>query len=412
MSDFVTRTLPRDEALHTLAQGMGFPWPVGVREGIPIHEALGLVLGADIIAPDASPPFDRSLRDGFAVRSVDLIGVSDASPAFLNLRGEVPMGSIPKIRVGPEEAVQVHTGSALPAGADSIVMLEDTSLAGMLLEVRKPVQKGENLLLKGEEFSKGQKLARKGDILDFRNISALASCGQVAATVCDLGVAIISTGDEIVPAGVKQIQPGMIRDVNSSIILANLARAGIGGEFLGIVPDDPKELKKVFDQALEKFDVLVLSGGSSVSARDHSVLLLRELGKGELIVRGLNISPGKPTIVSGDPSRKKLAVCLPGHPHSCAIIALTFLVPLISSLIMGKPLDLFRKMSLPAGEDIIGKSGVEEFIPLKIGPEGEARPSWAKSGFLLGMGGSDGLIRLPENTETLRKGSLVEVWLW
>ena len=408
----MTRILSRDEALYAVAQGMGFPWPVNVRERIPIREALGLALGADVIAFDGSPPFDRSLRDGFAVRSMDLIGVSAASPGFLSLRGEVPMGSIPQIRVGPEEAVQVHTGSALPPGADSIVMLEDTSPAGMLLEVRKSVQKGENLLLKGEEYRRGQKLARKGEILDFRNISALASCGQVTATVCDLVVGIISTGDEIVPADVGYVQRGMIRDVNSSIVLANLARAGIRGEFLGIVPDEPKELKRIFNKALERFDVLVLSGGSSVSARDHSALLLQELGKGELIVRGLNISPGKPTIVSGDPSKKKLALCLPGHPHSCAVIASTFLVPLISSLIMGEPLDLFRKISIPAGEDIIGKSGVEEFIPLKIGPEGEARPAWAKSGFLLSMAGTDGLIRLPENTETLRKGALVEVWLW
>ena len=412
MSGFVTNTLSREEALRTLAQQMRFPWPVAVREGIPIEEALGLALGADVIAPEESPPFDRSLRDGYAVRSMDLIGTSDASPAFLALRGEVPMGTVPLMDVGSEEAVLVHTGSAIPPGADSIVMLEDTSLAGNLLEVRRSVQKGENLLLKGEEYGRGQRLARKGEILDFRNIPALASCGQATTVVCDLGIAVISTGDEIVPADTNHIEPGMIRDANSFTIMANLARAGFRSESLGIVPDDPEKLKKAFHRALGEFDVVILSGGSSVSARDHSVLLLRELGGGKLIVRGLNISPGKPTIVSGDPARKKLGVCLPGHPHSCAVIASTFLVPLISSLIMGEPQDLFRKILLPAGEDIIGRSGVEEFIPLKIGTEGEARPLWAKSGFLLGMGNSDGLIRLPENMETLRKGTPVEVWLW
>ena len=412
MSGFVTSTLSREEALRTLVQQMGYPWPVAVKKEIPIGEALGLALGSDVFALDESPPFDRSLRDGFAVRSMDLIGASEASPAFLTLRGEVPMGTIPSAALSPEEAIQVHTGSAVPPGADSVVMLEDTSLAGNLLEVRKSIQKGENLLLKGEEFSRGQRLARKGELLDFRNIPALASCGQATTAVCDLGIAVISTGDEIVPAGKKNIEPGMIRDANSFTIMANLARAGFKSESLGIVPDDPEELQKAFNRALESFVVVILSGGSSVSSRDHSVLLLRELGKGELIVRGLNISPGKPTIVSGDAARKKLGICLPGHPHSCAVIASTFLVPLISSLIMGEPHDLFRKINLPAGKDIVGKSGVEEFIPLKIGPGGEAMPLWAKSGFLLGMGNSDGLIRLPESTETLREGADVEVWLW
>ena len=412
MSGFVTRTLSRNEAIMDLSRRMGFPWPVAVREKVPLWDALGLALGEDVTATDPSPPYDRSLRDGFAVRSFDLVGAGKTSPVFLTVCGEVPMGSMPDLKVGQEQAVLVHTGGAIPAGADSVVMLEDTSLVGDLLEVRRSVQKSENLLLQGEEYASGRRLIRKGDILDLRNIAAVASCGAVTVPVCDLRVAIMSTGDEIVPADSRHILPGMIRDTNSSIIMANMTRAGIRGVSRGIVGDDPDKLRAAFNAALESFDILVMSGGSSVSTRDHSVMLLRELGGGEVPVRGLNISPGKPTIVSGDPSRRKMAVCLPGHPHSCAVISSTFLVPLISSLIMGEPLDRFRKVFLPAGEDVIGRSGVEEFIPVRIGHGGEAIPLWARSGYLLAMGGSDGLIRLPENMETLRRGASVEVWLW
>ncbi|HCR38792.1 MAG TPA: molybdopterin molybdenumtransferase MoeA [Synergistaceae bacterium] len=412
MSGFVTRTLSRNEAILELSRRMGFPWAVAVRQKVPLGDALGLAVGDDVIALDPSPPYDRSLRDGFAVRSSDLVGAGEASPVFLTVCGEVPMGRIPDLKVEREEAVLVHTGGAIPAGADSVVMLEDTSLVGDLLEVRRSVQKGENLLLEGEEYGRGHRLIRKGDILDHRNIAAVASCGAVAVTVCDLRVAIMSTGDEIVPADSQHIVAGMIRDTNSSIIMANMARAGIKGVSLGVVGDDPEKLRATFNDALESFDVLVMSGGSSVSTRDHSLMLLRELGGGDVPVRGLNISPGKPTIVSGDPSRKKMAVCLPGHPHSCAVVSSTFLVPLISSLIMGEPIDRFRKVFLPAEEDVIGRSGVEEFIPVRIGPKGEAMPLWARSGYLLAMSGSDGLIRLPENMETLRRGASVEVWLW
>ncbi|MDO9508051.1 MAG: molybdopterin molybdotransferase MoeA [Thermovirgaceae bacterium] len=409
------RTLSREEAIGKLAEDLGFPWVLKVKRNIPLEEAIGFPIAKDLVAQTASPPFSRSLRDGYAVRSGDLVGASESSPVFLSVCGEVPMGMMPDVSVPQENAALVHTGGAIPFGADAVIMLEDISDSGKMIEVRKSVQVADNILLEGEEFERGHLILRTGEIVNFRNIGSIAACGFHAVDLIDLRVAIISTGDEIVPAGTVDLPPGKIRDSNSAVIMAQLYRAGIRGNFLGIAGDDPHELGLAFNGALESHDVVLLSGGSSVSVRDHSVSLLKTLGNNpdyDLPVRGLNISPGKPTIASGDAARKKLAVCLPGHPHSCSVVTAVFLIPLLRTMYSGKPDDLFRKVFLPASSDIIGKNGVEEFIPVRIDRQGEAFPLWGKSGYVLALDSSDGFIRLPEEAETVRRGKNVEVWLW
>lgn len=415
MSGFVTKTLSRDEAISVLMNDLGFPWSFDVRRNVPLAEAVGCPIASDLISRTPSPPFSRSLRDGYAVRSVDMIGASESSPVFLSVCGEIPMGDMPDITVLEDNAALVHTGGAIPAGADSVIMLEDVSESGILIEVRKTVQVGDNVLLEGEEFERGHVIIRAGDMVDFRNIGSIAACGYSHVNLLEPKVAIISTGDEVVPVCTEPLLPGKIRDSNSAVIYGHLARAGIKANLLGITGDDPGELEKAFNSALKSHDVVILSGGSSVSVRDYSVSLLKTLcdcEDNELPVRGLNISPGKPTLASGDAVRKRLAVCLPGHPHSCSVVAATFLIPLLRAMSSGKPDDLFRKIFLTASADIIGRSGVEEFIPFRIDRNGDAYPVWGKSGYVLALNSSDGFIRLPVESETVRRGKDVEVWLW
>ncbi|HRV70549.1 MAG TPA: molybdopterin molybdotransferase MoeA [Thermovirgaceae bacterium] len=414
MSGFVTRTFSRGEAIEKIAGLMGFPWVFELSEPIPLEKAIGYPSGEDLISETPNPPFNRSLRDGYAVCSEDLTGTSESSPVFLTLCGEVPMGKLPEFNISRGCAALVHTGGAIPEGADAVVMIEDTSESGSAVEIRKSIQSGENVLIEGEEFLTGQVIVEKGEIFNFRNIGSVASCGFAKVRLVDLKIAVISTGDEIVPVGIPELLPGMIRDSNSSVIMAHLLRAGFRSRFMGIAGDDPGRLGDLFHEALAGNDVVLLSGGSSVSVRDHSVELLRTLGEfeGDVPVRGLNISPGKPTIVSGNASKKKIAVCLPGHPHSCSVICATFLVPLLRSAVRGKQEELFKKIRLPAASDIIGKSGVEEFIPARIDSNGEALPLWGKSGYVMALNSSDGFIRLSEQEETVRCGKKVEVWLW
>jgi len=415
MSGFVTRTLTRNMAIEILSQGLGFPWILNTRRNVPLLESNGFMLASDLFSKTSSPPFTRSLRDGYAVRSVDLVGASDASPVFLDICGEVPMGHLPRFSVRKNSAAIVHTGGSIPPGADSVIMLEKVSESGSMIEVKSTLQSGDNIIIEGEEFKEGHLIAMKGDIIDFRNMGCLASCGFSHLDLLEPTAAIISTGDEVVPFCTQILPVGKIRDCNSAAIFANLARIGISSKYLGITGDDPEALEEAFKYALDSHDVVILSGGSSVSVRDHSVSLLKTLtGSPEMDipVKGLNISPGKPTLAAGDAKRKKLAVCLPGHPHSCSVVAATFLVPLLRAMCSGRPENLFREVFIPAASDIISRSGVEEFIPCKIEEDGSVAPLWGKSGYVLALGSSDGLLRLPEEAETIRKGNDVEVWLW
>jgi molybdopterin molybdotransferase len=415
MSDFVTRTLSRNLAIDILSQSLGFPWLLPFRRNIPLMDSNGFMLASDLFSKTPSPPFTRSLRDGYAVRSDDLVGASEASPVFLDICGEVPMGYLPQFSVSKNSAAIVHTGGSIPPGADSVIMLEKVSESGSMIEVKSTLQSGDNIIVEGEEFRKGHPIARKGDIIDFRNIGSLASCGFSHLDLIEPKTAIISTGDEVVPFCTETLTAGKIRDCNSAVIYSNLARIGIRSNYLGITGDDPEALEKTFNYALDSHDVVILSGGSSVSVRDHSVSLLKTLtdpAEMDIPVRGLNISPGKPTLAAGDAKRKKLAVCLPGHPHSCSVVVATFLVPLLRAMCSGRPDNLFRVVFIPAASDIIGRSGVEEFIPCRISEGGSVTPLWGKSGYVLALGSSDGLLRLPEEAETIRKGNDVEVWLW
>lgn len=415
MSGFVTRTLSRNEAIGVLMKDLCLPWPKDIRRNVPLADAVGFPVAQDLIAKTPNPPFSRSLRDGYAVRSEDLVGANETFPVFLTLCGEVPMGNMPDISVLKENAALVHTGGAIPPGADSVIMLEDISESGKMIEVRKTVQAGDNILFEGEEFESGHVIIRAGDIVDFRNIGSIAACGFSCLDLLEPRIAVISTGDEVVPVCTEPLPPGKIRDSNSAVILAHLARAGVKADFMGITGDDHGELEAIFHMALESHSAVILSGGSSVSVRDHSVSLLKTLGgygEKDLPVRGLNISPGKPTLASGDAVKKKMAVCLPGHPHSCSVVTATFLIPLLRAMYFGKPDDLFTKVFLPASSDIIGKSGVEEFIPFCVDQNGEALPIWGKSGYVLALKSSDGFIRLPEESETVRRGNDVEVWFW
>ena len=177
MSGFVTRTLSRNEAIGVLIKDMGFPWSLDVIRNVPLVEAVGFPVAFDLTAQTPSPPFSRSLRDGYAVRAEDLVGANESSPVFLSVCGEVPMGNMPVFPVHRENAALVHTGGAIPDGADSVIMLEDISESGSMIEVRKTLQSGDNILFEGEEFGSGHVIIRAGDIVDFRNIGSIAACG-------------------------------------------------------------------------------------------------------------------------------------------------------------------------------------------------------------------------------------------
>jgi molybdopterin molybdotransferase len=404
--------ISREEAILRVVEELGFPWR-SKREGVELLDSMGCKLAYDIKAVSQSPQWARSMRDGFAVRSSDLYGASRSSPVFLNCIGEVKMGSIPNFVVEAETCAAIHTGGILPEGSDSVLMLEDSASVSDLIEVHNAVQRGENLIQAGEEYKAGDVLLRSGDQLDFASIGLLASMGFGYVDVFNLKVGVLSTGDEIADINehLKE-EEGRIRDVNSWTISALLRREGYLAQQFGIVKDNKELLESKVNEMLQVCDVIILSGGSSVSVHDHTADVLSKLSPPGIIVHGVRLSPGKPTIISGNKHNFRLAIGLPGHPLSCIAVMYSIVLPLLSAMLTGYPKEQFRKINLSTEYDVFGHTGIEELVPFKLSEDGKVIPLPLKSGYIKALRDSSGFIRLRENIETLRKGEEAEVLLW
>lgn len=409
MSGFVRELIDRKESIDYVSAALGFPWLVSSRP-VPLGNAAGLRSGSRFDSPVDYPPFSRSTRDGYALRSRDLVGASDTSPVFLRVKGEIPMGDASEATVHDGECLLVHTGGMIPGSADAVVMFEDTVQTGEWLEVRKALQSGENVIFLGEEIRKGQLLLAGGEMLDYRNVGIMATLGLCLVERMDLRVGILSTGDEIVPAETEVLPPGKVRDSNAWFLEFVLKHHGFPAKRLGIVPDSREKLAEAVHTGLEENDVLLLSGGSSVSVRDYCSEILDRLPAPGLLVRGINVSPGKPTLLAGCLPKKRLVIGLPGHPLSCSIVAITVVLPLLYRL-AGVDAQPFKTARANLASDVIGRAGVEEFIPALI-KDGLALPLPGKSGYVSVLREARGLIRLSENEETRRAGESVEVMEW
>jgi len=410
MGNIIGSLISREEAISRVIEELGFPWKIK-RDEVKLINSLGYKLAYDVKAGSQSPQWPRSLRDGFAVRSSDLYGASRTSPVFLNCIGEIGMGSIPSFVIEPETCAAIHTGGILPEGSDSVLMLEDSSRVYDLIEVYSAVQQGENIIQAGEEYKAGDLLLRAGDQLNFASVGLLASMGFGSVDVFSLKIGVLSTGDEIVDCS-EPLEEGKIRDINSWTVSALLRQEGYLVKQFGIVKDNKELLDSKVDEMLHTCDVIILSGGSSVSVRDHTADVLSKLSTPGIIVHGIRLSPGKPTIISGDKSNRRLAIGLPGHPLSCLAVIHTVVLPLLFALLNGTPGEQFLKMKLPMEYDVFGRTGIEELIPFKFSEDGKVIPLPAKSGYIAALRDCCGFIRLRENIETLRKGEEAEVLLW
>lgn len=409
MAGFVEALTPREKALSSAAAAFGFPWRGG-KLSVPADSCSGRIL-VPVTAGENYPPFSRSTRDGYAVSSADCLGAASGSPAYLTLAGEIPMGAAPSFSIAPGQCALIHTGGILPEGADSVVMVEDTESAGNWIEVKMAVQKAENTIRRGEEFSLGDTMLKAGQKVDFKTAGLFAMAGIRHAVIARLAVGIISTGDEIAPPDTVRLPPGKVRDVNASMLSALLAGEGHTVQNYGIAEDTRDSLAASLREALRENDVVVISGGSSVSTRDHCSSILEDLPHPGLLVRGILMSPGKPTLIAGMKEDRQLVLGLPGHPFSCFISAYTVLLPLLNGLLWGKTEGPWKRVFVPVQEPVFGHTGIEEFIPCVL-RNGRAFPLPVKSSFSKALAEADGLFRLSTSQETVRQGEEAEIWLW
>ncbi len=383
-------------------------------ERVPLSAAGGRTLAGDIPAGEAVPHFARSVMDGYAVRARDTFGASETLPALLETTGEVLMGKSPSGAVLPGKAVAVPTGGMLPEGSDAVVMIEYTTrLDDTTIEVTRPVAPGENILQVGEDISEGEKVFRRGWTLRPQDVGLLAAIGVGEVEVFKKPrVALVSTGDEIVPVDAVSLPPGKVRDINNYTLAAQIESAGglIGTRVT--IPDNLDELVSVCRSAVLDHDVIVLSGGSSVGIRDYTIQVLESLDDSELLVHGVAIRPGKPVILGR--AGKVVFWGLPGQPVSALVTCRAFVIPSIGKL-QGKSEDRFGRTHLRAvlSRPVPSVHGRTDYVPVILsgGADGlrGATPIFGKSGAISILARADGCVIIPEHVEGLDAGSEVTV---
>jgi molybdopterin molybdotransferase len=409
MPEFLRLVSPREALARLLAH-----LPEGRRvepEVIPTSEAAGRVLAEPVVAPHALPAFPRSTVDGFAVRAADTHGASPSLPAYLQVVGEVPMGRALDLKLSPGQAALVHTGGMVPESADAVVMLEDTqSPRPGEIEVLKPSASGQNVIAAGEDVSPGESVLEAGVRLRPQEIGGLMALGIVEVRVARRPrVGILSSGDEVVDPR-STPGPAQVRDVNSYALSALVAEAG--GEPIrhGIVPDQMGALQEAARKALRESDLVVITAGSSASARDLTAEAIRSLGEPGVLVHGVAIRPGKPTIlaVAGEVP----VIGLPGNPVSALVIARLFVVPVIRRLLGERGPELPARLTARLSANIASEAGREDYIPVRliVTPEGlVAEPVYGRSNLIFTLVRADGLIRIAPEVTGLAAGAAVEV---
>lgn len=384
-------------------------------EQVPLTSAGGRVLAEDICADLDIPGFSRSTMDGFAVRGASTFGASEGNPTFLRVLGNVAMGEKPDLNVGPGEAVRIATGGMLPVGSDAVVMVEHTeTIDSETIEAYKSAAPGQHVITRGEDMRRGDKVLRRGQPLRPPEIGLLAAVGKTHLDAfMRPRVGIVSTGDEVVPVDTVP-DPGQIRDVNSAALAAFIALAGGIPQAYGIVPDDYEVLLAACRQALQGNDMVLISGGSSVGTRDFTIDVLQALEASEILVHGVSIRPGKPTLLAR--AGGKPVWGLPGHVTSAMVVFRVLVLPFLEHL-SGLDPHFIRRFRLPARltRNLPSVQGRVDYVRVRLvaGAEGiEALPLLGKSGLIRTMAMADGLLCIDENTEGLERGAVVPVELF
>jgi molybdopterin molybdotransferase len=392
-----------------------FP-PVGTEE-VDLAGGLGRVLAQALPAAEDLPGFLRATMDGYAVRAQDTFGAGPGLPQYLQITGEVAMAAVPEGDLGPMEALRVPTGGMLPPAGDAVVMLEYTAEhPDLTLEVRRPVAPGENVLQPGEDVKKNEVLFPPGRPLRPQDLGLLAALGVARLPVHRRPrVAIFSSGDEIVPI-TETPAPGRVRDANAHLAAAQVAQWGGVPALGGIIPDDFAALKAALAGALDAADLILISGGSSVGTRDLTLDAIKALPAAEVLVHGVALRPGKPTILAGVGHKPIPLVGLPGHPASAAVIMEVLVRPLLERLAgLTAAKTWGREVTALLSRNLAGAGGREDYVRVRLRPEGEtlwADPALGPSGLLSPLVKSDGLVMIPLGVEGLNRGAAVKVRLF
>ena len=410
MPEFLSLVTP-EEALDSLFRYLEVDRSL---EKVSTDQALGKITAEAICSPQDLPDFRRSTVDGYAVLARDTHGASEGLPAYLELVGEIHMGEEPGFSITRSQCGLIHTGGMLPEGANAIVMLEDTQLLKTgEIEIYKPVASGDNLIEIGEDIKKGSVVIPAGTRLRPAEIGGLMALGITEVEIVKPPlIGVISSGDEVIPPDRKP-RLGQVRDINSHTLGTLIEEFGARVLHYGIIPDNRNTLHEVMTQALDECDHLIVTAGSSASTRDLTAEVMNELGDPGVIVHGLQIKPGKPTILAL--AGKKLMIGLPGNPVSALVIAQVIVKPILAYLM---ELDNPRPRPVVEAEltvNLASQAGREDWIPVRLVESStgiwQAEPVFGRSNLIFVLARADGLVRIPPAVTGLEAGETVSVQL-
>ena len=411
-TQFLT-VITRDEATERFRRHLKLE-PLGV-ETVRLADALGRVLGEDAIAGVDVPGFDRSNVDGFAVQASDTFGATEEAPRRVQATGEVlTPGMVAGTDVAAGCATVVATGAMVPRGADAVVMVEHTEVVraddGHAVEISRAVTAGENVSYAGTDIARGETVLRAGQLLTSREIGVLAAIGVAEVRVVRRPrVAILSTGDEIVPPG-SPLPLGAVYDSNAAIIGAAVSELGCEPVLLGIVRDDEQALADALATALQH-DAVLLSGGTSKGAGDLSYRVASRLGDPGIVAHGVALKPGKPICLAV--SHGKPVVILPGFPTSAIFTFHEFVAPVLRAF-AGLPPERRQLVSATLPMRVNSERGRTEYLLVGLvqGDGGlRAYPMGKGSGSVTTFSGADGFITIDQHTEIVDAGTEVPVQL-
>jgi molybdopterin molybdotransferase len=384
-------------------------------ELISTREALGRITKRDVLSPHPLPEFRRSTVDGFAVKAGSTYGAGETLPAYLHLVGEVPMGGKPNFEIQEGQSAVIHTGGMLPEGADAVVMMEYTQvLEDDQVEIYRASAVGENVIEVGEDVRQNDVIVPAGIRLRVSEIGALMALGITELHVVRKPiVGILSSGDEVIPPD-HAPQPGQVRDINSYTLAGIISEAGCQAVTYGIIPDNRQKMKDAIRKAHHETDLVIVTAGSSASSRDLTAELMDEMGEPGLLVHGVNIKPGKPTIFAV--ADGKPLIGLPGNPVSAYVIADQLVMP-----VLRKIQGLTRERQRPQVQaelsiNVSSQTGRMDFVPVALtkGESGAliADPVFGKSNLIFVLVQADGLVKIPPDLGGLDAGATVNVLLF
>lgn len=381
-------------------------------EEVPLEHSSGRVVSQSIFSQVDLPPFDRAEMDGYAVSSADIEGASDMEPIVLMKIGSIGAGEMARGGIGVGQCMEIATGAPLPRGADSVVMVEYTKAEGERITIFRGTTPGENVASAGSDVQIGEMLVREGTSIGSREAGLLAAAGVRAVKVFRKPkVGILSTGDELVVPG-SSLEGGKIFDSNTYALAVAVDEAGGEVEIIGKAGDSFEEIRELVLEGLSKNDLLLISGGTSAGTGDLVYRVLDECCDGGIVVHGLNVKPGKPTLIASH--RGKAVVGLPGYPVSALMIFDQLVRPFIEEMAKARVGGGGRHaITASLAVRVNGAKGRRWFLPVHIMVvRGEARayPVIASSGAVGTLAKADGYIIVGEDVEYLASGEKVNVY--